>query len=855
MKKQLLNYTLPVLAFCALTACSSNDSTSDGGQTPVAPTDPNAGKELIAFAQEGGNTSRSSTTRASLTRGDYDGETGFTLTTKIVMRIKSEDGATTRYSQAVATAAPRLTGDELTSDWCKDYGYNTPHSHVTYNSGQERYWDDAHGRASKLTVYAVAVPDVNSTAATRTDGAAIISDDILSSNGTTTDNFGTTNPNWYKITSGTENTKIKWTVNTQQTETTMKAEDLLYSNNIRSGETTNWGRYHQVWGTPTENRWNYSKEFERLEWQSQDPSNAAVTVGKFDQGHLVFYHSLSYLVINLTEGEGFDSSANTDFQWSNIPTSPTGLTQNFTLKGFPTTGILDLSVSMNGTDMWTDTHNNEIVKLKEAVSSVTGMSGKTIRTLECYVIPGTLFDGNGSNLIEFEIDNAKYYVSGTQIATAIKQHSTYVSGNEEGTKAGKKYIINLTVGKTKISNITAAVLPWETVNTQNSDADNTHFSFTFEDRNAKLNGSQASQFDIYRAARTTASFIDNVTTDGTPVTTTTYDYEWKTGYTTNNGSSEVPNKATKSAESESNIWTTDWYWENNQTWYHFRAAGSGESTPTESAAITKDTGAGDYFTMSNGAIAGSTYKDWVWGAPFTFVDNSYKIKYTVVDGFDNNVGSGSTKQIAPAIAATDDVIRMLLFHMTSQITVNLKTTTDNDKVVLQSGDTKTQVKIVRFLPAGKVRMGTGKVEAYGTRDTGTGVLMTNTGTTHEAAAASVAEELKGFTWGMIPQSLTYTEGGVTDHLGLEITTPDNNTYYIRDLSQITAAVDNISNNNLLNPYTTEKSSGVYYIDAWYPNYRYTYNITLTKKGIDKITAAILPWETVNANNINIDLEN
>ena len=43
--------------------------------------------------------------------------------------------------------------------------------------------------------------------------------------------------------------------------------------------------------------------------------------------------------------------------------------------------------------------------------------------------------------------------------------------------------------------------------------------------------------------------------------------------------------------------------------------------------------------------------------------------------------------------------------------------------------------------------------------------------------------------------------------------------------------------------------------AWKPNFKYTYNITLVKKAIDKITAEVVGWDTVTGNVGNIDLEN
>ena len=139
--KKYLNYTLTAFALCALMACS--EDTSSSGSSGLAP---DGGKELIAFSQKG-----SAMTTRAMTRD------GFTADTKVVMRIKAEGAAATdiRYTQAVATASAQIASDACNTD----YGLGGSHSHLTYAAGQNRYWDDAFGRESKLTVYAVAVPN------------------------------------------------------------------------------------------------------------------------------------------------------------------------------------------------------------------------------------------------------------------------------------------------------------------------------------------------------------------------------------------------------------------------------------------------------------------------------------------------------------------------------------------------------------------------------------------------------------------------------------------------------------------------------------------------------------------------
>jgi len=766
--KKYLNYTLTALALMALVACADEASSTSSGTTPT----PEGGKTLIAFSQEGSAMATRGFTRA-----------GFTASTKVVMRIKAEGKTESdvRYTQAVATASIQTATDD---DCNTGYGLSGTHSHLNYAAGMNRYWDDAFGRDTKLTVYAVAVPN-------KSVEDNVIADDKLNQDGGTN-----VAPDWYTV--ATENTKINWTVSPIQTADTRSNEDLVYSNNIRSAETVNKGCYRQTWDGSA---WAKSMQLGRMIWQSKDPDDASVTVGQFDKGHLAFKHALSWLTIVLKEGSGFDNTVNTDFVWTNIPA---GLSQSFALKGFPTSGKLDLS---NGT--WSDVVTNVDITQLDDVSPATP-ANQTTHQLEAYVLPGTVLDDKTNNYIEFEIDNAKYYVSGEQIAEAIKASPNAPNASFTTTEAGKHYVINLTVSKKGIENITAAILDWETVNSSEITPDNVYCTFNFEDRGDKLGLTDAAKFNIYRAEKTSTDVITDATNISSP------NYDWTTGYTT---------PATKNFDTDH--WTTNWFWPNNLTYYHFRAAGYTDNTSgTPSITINTDTN-GDYFTITSGKLTGSNYRDYVWGAPFTYVDNTYKIKYDGTNGFARN-SANDAYQISKAIGATNSQINMLLFHMTSQITVNVSSVTGDGSVTLINGDNKTKVEILNFLPDGKVLMGTGAVSASGTR--------VSEGNSEMAYQSVSTDGTVSYTYGIVPQPLSYTTGKI----GLCITTPDGNKYYVRDLSTCTATV---SSTNLAIPYS---GSNPYIINAWYPHYKYTYNITLSKVGVTNITAAVLNWEAVES---------
>jgi hypothetical protein len=776
---KLFKYTLSMVALCGALASCSDETTSGGNANN------NDGKELIALS---GNDN--GVTRAALTRAGFSK----TAETKVVMRIKAEaTGQTPRFTEATATA-----GVETTED-------NIQLSKLTYDANQARYWDDAFGRNSKLTIYAFAIPGkTNAELPTwaKTDWQKV---------------DASTNPNWY---TGTEYTTVTWGVKTVQTAATMLEDNLTYSNNI-SADTNlgKGGRYYYTYDT-SNSTWTENKFGDGpLTWTAKVTGE---TTGKFDKGHLVFNHALAWIEINLKEGNGYDNTSTSDFQWTNTTTD-----QNITLKGFNTSGTFNVADAT-----WSNfTSDVDITKINE--NAVTASA----RQLYAYVLPGTDLLTNENNVVEFELDNSKYYVTGKQIAEAIQNYYKTTGINDANAteyqsfntiKAGKHYVINLNVAKKGIEKITAAIVDWETVNSNDADAKNTYAEFKLDDRgtNNALGSGSDSKFNLYRATQTASDYITG---------TTEPNYAWNTGY---------GDAAGKEWNDTKKVWNSKWYWDNNKTYYHFRAAGADAIGDASSVAITTDGTNGDYFAIKSGALSGPDYKDYIWGAPFNMnydnTNSTYNnFTYSTTNGFD---GTGTSHQLSQAIGATDSQINMLLFHMTSQITVNVKTTTDdNNKVTLNDGTNSTKVEILNFLPDGKVLMGNGFVAASGKRTSAemtTGTCVPEKGTVGAYVPC---------TYGIVPQSLSYTGGTI----GLRITTPDGNQYVVSDLSKCTATV---TSKNLVNPYTL--SSGVnYVIDAWYPGYQYTYNITIKKTGIERITAAVVGWETVEGDNIDIDLEN
>ena len=198
-----LRYIPALLAVAALglSACSTEELPDNGGNSN--------GKTAIEFAMSNtGGIGMSLDSRAAASDAS---RAGFGSNTRIVMRIGSESSETPtdiKYTRTTATASKQVTTG--TADY----------STVTFAQGTEmRYWDDAHGRKSQLSVYAVAIPDKNS--------GTLLPENKLS--------IGTLGENSKWASESTPDNTIAWTVSADQsTAGTVSNQDLCYSNNIQA---------------------------------------------------------------------------------------------------------------------------------------------------------------------------------------------------------------------------------------------------------------------------------------------------------------------------------------------------------------------------------------------------------------------------------------------------------------------------------------------------------------------------------------------------------------------------------------------------------------------------------------------
>lgn len=615
MKKYIIPLSIVAATFAA--SCSSDENVNESNKIKDFPIE-------LSLTGDGINTNVTSTKTRS----------GFTGETSLVMRMKAEkwsygengdktiDNNSTKYTKASTTAAAE--GDKK---------YSTM-------AFANKYWDDAFGRYTYLSIFAVAVPNKSNISQLTLNG----------------------NDNWE--TESTPNNKITWTVTsgeTAQTSNTIDNEDLVYSRNIQDGAKSKGlkqgVRRYKDGNYPSFDGDNFDDlTYGRMGFTLFDV-NIKDGPGKFDLGNLHFTHALSRITLKIyiDRSKGF---TNDDVNSIN----------DAKLIKMNVEGDLDVA---EGT--YSNVTTGDVKMEKYTVGSEETMSdGSTkpdakfmAQVLPDYEIKES--DAN-TNMLQFNVGDNVYYVTQKSVWDAIHNNVNVETGTNIKLAQNKNYVLNITVGKTEISNITATLANWDEINGSHS-TNNSLYEFTFKTL-SNTEGSACSDFNLYR-------IVDNVK-DGK---------SWNSGYSAD--------KATlKETESNSNVWkATNWYFDSNQSYYHFRST----STSTDEHFIKSEGEDNkDYFEIKAGI---ENTCDLHWGAP---LKSNASLSYDISKGYEDNINT--------AIGSTDSKIDIIEFHMTSNVIVKLSTTTGDDKVTLDGAI----VKILNSQQSGKVYMGNGLVEPTGT---------------------------------------------------------------------------------------------------------------------------------------------
>lgn len=636
---------------------------------------------------------------------------------------------------------------------------------IKYANGFNRYWEDSYSRNSQVSAYAACVPGYYL--------AASVSGTVDGTEDSTTPwTVGRLDSYENKWDASYGTTTLAWPMRrasvADQTGDFVNSQDLCFSNNVSN------------LSTDGDNRLTFSTETK-----------------KFGSGTLVFNHALTRITFKIKRGDGFTDKDDFAFTESG---------KNIVLTGFNTSGTFDFKEGEFQGAMGTETIN----KLAVSEDNRTA-NGEFAYVLDGIMLPGTNLNDETAGSISFTIDDNLYQLSKKKLLTALDGKKTSVSNTsaldaENKMRPGVHYVFTMTVGKKKVSNFTASVVEWETVTAEETTPTNARITMTLLENGTKKTGT--ADFDLYRSTNTSSTIKDDYAS-----------YDWTTGYTLTNCKAALVEGTKDSGiyQAKDATGSTDWYWPDNKTFYHFRAV-----MPNDWV-VTKDND-GDYISLAFG-FKGS-YTDVCWGAPFAATTSNliYDPEDATKNGFDGKNVS-TTHQLFKAIGPTEQTINMIMFHMMSDVTINLTTTTGDDKVDL----TNAKMQLSNVYSEGKVLMGNGLVVP-----TGTAGIITN-----ETAAGTYQMP---WTYGFIPQSL--------ENVVLTITTKDNNQYFVA-MNEVLAAT--VGSTIIANPYS-KNSNNKYVIDRWLPNYKYTYAFKLSKAGITQISASLANWEKVEAGDDNVQIK-
>lgn len=692
-------------------------------------------------------------TRTTVTSNETNAKP-FTGGTSVYMVLKSENSADATADALYTRTIGYIEGNSSTTATNND---------IKFASGYNRYWEDSYSRSSQVSAYAACVPGYYSDAS--------VSGTVDGTKDLTTWTVGSSNEynNEWSASNGT--TTLAWplrsaTADNQNTGDFVNSQDLCFSNNVSN------------LSTGDDNRLTFS-----------------TTTKTFGSGKLVFNHALTRVTFKIKKGDGFTTSD--PFAFSNASAG-----ENIVIKAVNTKGTFDFK---EGEFESNSVETGDIQQF--AVTDNRSTDGATYAyELNALLVPGSDLSSTTAGQIYFTIDNNLYQLSKSTLMTALdgktlSDNTTSALDAEKKMRPGVHYVFTMTVGKKKVSNFTASVVEWETVTAEETTPTNARITMTLLENGTKKTGT--ADFDLYRSTNTSSTIKDDYAS-----------YDWTTGYTLTNCKAALVEGTKDSGiyQAKDATSSTDWYWPDNKTFYHFRAV-----MPNDWV-VTKGND-GDYISLAAG-FKGS-YTDVCWGAPFAATTSNliYDPEDATKNGFDGKNVS-TTHQLFKAIGPTEQTINMIMFHMMSDVTINLTTTTGDDKVDL----TNAKMQLSNVYSTGKVLMGNGLVVPTGTA----GSITNATGTdTYQV----------DWHYGFIPQLL--------ENVVLTITTADNNQYFV---TMKDVKVSTFTPNIIANPYTNNV------IDRWLPNFKYTYTFKLSKAGITQISASLADWEKVEAGDDNVQIQ-
>ena len=419
--------TFPLLLATALVAasCSNEENINDGY-------DADAGKYLIELGAGDKAVSRAGFTEAQTTLKLHY------VSTRVA---KSEtfpyDDAADKTGNLYMTSSATAAIDATNTDASVSEVTQT-----TGATGEKRYWDDIHGKNSKLALYAIAVPNKATISKNATDFNAW---DTKQKEGTTT----------------AVSNEITWTVSTSQTLETIKDEDLAYSNNVK-------GDNSLVYSTT-------NKRFEKANVEDGKP--------------LVFNHALSRFTINVKKGEGFGDFSDTEFKVTSVK-----------LSGFSTAGKLNVESGE------TTSTASDAVETVNSQADLKVSEEKVGYTYVAQVFPNTTIKDITATMLTIVVDGNNYNITGSDIFNSLKENNSSMAESKIASlNPGTNYNLTLIIKKTGIEITSAKLVDWDTVNGALMTPSNA-INLTAEMEKTAGDASKVIASDIYRSTSLTSGY-------------------------------------------------------------------------------------------------------------------------------------------------------------------------------------------------------------------------------------------------------------------------------------------------------------------------------------------------------------
>ena len=501
------------------------------------------------------------------------------------------------------------------------------------------------------------------------------------------------------------------------------------------------------------------------------------------QSRLIFKHVLSKFTFNLKAADGFE---NYKFKSNPTVTLTRKKVSKMTEDNDGAYCLVEGKINIKkGEAKANDT--KKVIKAKY-ISEQTD-NGYQVVTEAAIVYPGTQISSSENDIIaQINADGNIYYITSEAIRTAINAISEH--NNDFKAKAGYNYVFNITVKKTKI-NVTASVEQWNVVTadyepkidvTGNIGDGNTSasslnsFSLYLKDDDNGQYGLSGSETFIKANSEITVN-----TTGGNP----TYTF------------------------------STDVYWPDHQTHYHFRAVypktkSTSEGSAPEVVTVSSEQG----IKVNNCKYEENNYPcNLLIGAPEI-------TEGTMCENKDHISPTQEVDMSVHGICAREGSINLNFRYMMSQVVVNLSTSADGASNKVNIG-ANTIVEIENANTEGWIGLHNRNVVKYG--DNTSTYKMNNDGdkSRHDA---------------IIPQNI--------ENLVFKISVSNDNNVtdiYRANIKDIPVYVTDQSG---------KKTGDANTITSWDAGKKYIYNLKVTKTKVS-ITATITDWETRSTDDTDI----